>query len=205
MAFSRGLYSGWMHGVNHQKLVHARFGKKRGALVGRVTATGRDFLELQAESQVRPGDGVVIDAGKDTDREQGGRVYQATALPGGRVRLAFEHGKINFSVVRAGDRIWKTDDPQLNRELRKSWSTDPSPKKQPLDFMVTGRVGEPLRIEARHQQNVARVVSTMVLQAALKRPLTDELLREQLGPPWETGFRLGDLENRPRRRGHSFP
>ena len=28
MAFSRGLYSGWMHGVNHQELVHARFGKK---------------------------------------------------------------------------------------------------------------------------------------------------------------------------------
>src|SRR5262249_44722622 len=31
MTFSRGLFSGWMHGVNHQQLVHARFGKKRGA------------------------------------------------------------------------------------------------------------------------------------------------------------------------------
>src|SRR5271169_1197023 len=33
MTFSRGLYSGWLHGVNHQELVHARFGKKRGPFV----------------------------------------------------------------------------------------------------------------------------------------------------------------------------
>ena len=38
MAFSRGLYSGWMHGVNHQELVSARFGKKRGAMAGRIAS-----------------------------------------------------------------------------------------------------------------------------------------------------------------------
>src|SRR5665213_1625610 len=30
MAFSRGLYTGWFGGTNNQRLVHARFGKKRG-------------------------------------------------------------------------------------------------------------------------------------------------------------------------------
>lgn len=34
MTFSRGLYSGWLRGVDNQKLVHARFGKKRGAFLG---------------------------------------------------------------------------------------------------------------------------------------------------------------------------
>jgi len=29
MAFSRGLHTGWFHGIDNQKLVHARFGKKR--------------------------------------------------------------------------------------------------------------------------------------------------------------------------------
>ena len=42
MTFSRGLYSGWLHGVNHQELVTARYGKKRGAYLGRVQHTGRD-------------------------------------------------------------------------------------------------------------------------------------------------------------------
>jgi putative protease len=196
MAFSRGLYSGWMHGVNHQQLVHARFGKKRGPLVGRVTATGRDFAEIQAEGPVRAGDGVVIDSGQDTDREQGGRIYQAASLAGGRVRLGFEYGKIDFSKVRLGDRIWKTDDPQLNRELRKSWSSDLPSAKKPLHFTVAGRVGEPLRIEGRHQEIIARASSTMPLQAAQKRPLNDEILRTQLGRLGETDYVLESLENK---------
>ena len=40
MTFSRGLFTGWMHGVDHQQLVSARFGKKRGPLVGRITGSG---------------------------------------------------------------------------------------------------------------------------------------------------------------------
>jgi putative protease len=196
MAFSRGLYSGWFHGVNHQRLVHARFGKKRGALIGLVTAAGRDFVEVQAEAPVSPGDGVVIDAGKDTDREQGGRIYQATALPGGRVRLGFEHGKINFAAVHAGNRIWKTDDPQLNRELRKSWSADLPRPRRTLDLTVTGRAGQPLHLAGRCQEAALEVSSAIPLQTAQKRPLTEETLRAQLGRLGETGFALGALENR---------
>jgi putative protease len=195
MAFSRGLYSGWMHGVNHQELVHARFGKKRGAFVGAVTATGRDFLEVKLGTPVRPGDGLVIDTGADTDREQGGRVYVAPARPGGIVRLAFEHGKIDFARVKAGHRIWKTDDPQLNRELRKSWAGELPKPKRPLDLVLSGRAGETLRLEGRCGDAHAAVLSAMPLQAAQKRPLTDETLRAQLGRLGETPFTLGSLAN----------
>jgi putative protease len=196
MAFSRGLYSGWMHGVNHQQLVHARFGKKRGAFIGAVTGTGRDFLEVTAEVPVRPGDGVVIDTGADTDREQGGRIYQATPLSGARLRLGFEHGKINFSAVKAGHRLWKTDDPQLNRELRKSWSGEIPRPRRALALTVIGRAGEALALAGRCGDARFSVLSTMPLQAAEKRPLTGEILRAQLGRLGETGFTLGTLENR---------
>jgi putative protease len=196
MAFSRGLYSGWMHGVNHQELVHARFGKKRGAFVGAVTGTGREFLEVKMETPVRPGDGVVIDTGADTDREQGGRVYEATTLPGGKLRLAFEHGKIDFGRIQAGHRIWKTDDPQLNRELRKSWAGDLPKPKRTLDVTVAGRAGEALRIEGRCGDAHATMLSAMPLQSAQKRPLTEETLCAQLGRLGETAFALGALVNR---------
>ncbi len=43
MTFSRGLFSGWMHGVNHQQLVSARFGKKRGPFAGRIARGGARF------------------------------------------------------------------------------------------------------------------------------------------------------------------
>ena len=46
MTFSRGLFSGWLHGVNHQRLVNGRCGKKRGPFVGFVRRVGKDFVEL---------------------------------------------------------------------------------------------------------------------------------------------------------------
>src|SRR6266853_1781112 len=66
MTFSRGLYSGWLHGVNHQELVSARFAKKRGPFVGSIARVGRDFVELQSQIELKTGDGVVFDTGGDT-------------------------------------------------------------------------------------------------------------------------------------------
>jgi putative protease len=193
MAFSRGLYSGWMHGVNHQQLVHARFGKKRGALVGEIAATGRDSVELIPRVPLRPGDGLVFETGGDTDREQGGRIYELEPRADDRVRLRFERGRIDFAKLKAGDRVWKTDDPQLNRELRKSWA-GPIPKpKRAVTISVRGEANAPLEIEVRASDAVVRISSAMPLQAARNRPLTVETLRDHLGRLGETGFELGEL------------
>jgi putative protease len=196
MAFSRGLYSGWMHGVNHQKLVHARYGKKRGAYLGAISSIGRGYIEVKPEAPIRPGDGIVIDRGGDTDREQGGRVYEVLPLRDGAVRLAFEYGKLDFNVIKLGHLLWKTDDPQLNRELRKSWSGELAKPKNGLEITVTGRAGAPLRIEGRCGAATASVESQMPLEIAQKRPLTEETLRAQLGRLGETGMELTKLENR---------
>src|ERR1017187_5995759 len=59
MAFSRGLYSGWLHGVNHQELVHARFGKKRGPFAGFIKTVGADHVEVDSPITLIAGDGVV--------------------------------------------------------------------------------------------------------------------------------------------------
>ena len=193
MAFSRGLYSGWMHGVNHQELVHARFGKKRGALLGTITAAGRDWLEIAAPARVAPGDGVVIDQGGDTDQEQGGRIYEV-AVRGNRVRLGFERG-INFRPIKPDARLWKTDDPQLNKELRKSFAGELEKPGVALDLTVSGHAGEPLVLAARRGDFIVQVESAMPLQMAQKRPLTEETLRDQLGRLGGTGFALGSLEN----------
>jgi putative protease len=190
MTFSRGLYSGWMHGVNHQKLVGARFGKKRGTFVGEVSRTGRDHVELDAPAvHLKPGDGVVFDTGGDTEHEQGGRIFE---VRGGQ--LFFEQGKLDFSSIPAGTRVWKTSDPALDRELRKSFAgkIDIRPDRMPtLDFVVSGRAGGPLVLECR---GITRS-SEIVLEPARTRPLTEESLRAQLGKLGDTAFVLGDIRN----------
>ena len=76
MAFSRGLYTGWFGGTNNQQLVHARFGKKRGVFLGEVSSVLRDGVVVGLEAPLKPGDGVVFDAGQPDETEEGGRVYE---------------------------------------------------------------------------------------------------------------------------------
>src|SRR4029077_222044 len=63
MAFSRGLYTGWFGGINNQKLAHARFGKKRGVYLGEVSRIQGEKIVMRREATLKPGDGVVFDAG----------------------------------------------------------------------------------------------------------------------------------------------
>ncbi len=57
MAFSRGLYTGWFGGNNNQKLVHARFGKKRGVCLGQVSRIQGERIAIKLEAPLKPGDG----------------------------------------------------------------------------------------------------------------------------------------------------
>jgi len=193
MTFSRGLFTGWMHGVDHQRLVSARFGKKRGPFVGRIAQVGRDFVEVQAEVPLQPGDGVVFDTGGDTNAEQGGRIYEVR-----HGRLSFERGKIDFAKLRAGDRVWKTDDPALEKRLRQSFAGRIEPRHRiAIDLTVRGCAGEPMRVEAAagSAAPLAAASSAMPLQPARTAPLTTEKLREHLARFGESPFMLGELRN----------
>ncbi len=187
MTFSRGLFSGWMHGVNHQRLVSARFGKKRGPFAGTIAHVGKDFVEIDAKIALAPGDGIVFDTGGDTNHEQGGRIFEVKGS-----RLFFKHRHIDFSQLTAGDRVWKTDDPVLNKRLRESFSGKiPPRKKVRVDLCVAGSASESLVIEA----NGLRVNSQIPLVVARTAPLTTEKLREHLGRFGDSVFMLGELRN----------
>ncbi len=187
MTFSRGLFTGWMHGVDHQRLAPARYGKKRGPLAGRVAAVGVDFVDLDADPHLAPGDGIVFDTGGDTNAEQGGRIYSVR----GR-RIAFGRDHIDFSRVHEGDRVWKTDDPALEKRLRQSFAGRIEARgRAAVDLRVSGRPGEPLVIEVGQ----TRVESSIPLQEARTAPLTTEALRRHLGRLAETAFELSELRN----------
>jgi len=198
MAFSRGLYTGWMGGNDNQQLVHARFGKKRGVYLGEVKRVLRDAVVIGLEAPLKPGDGVVFDAGKPEDREEGGRVYEIrnSKLGTSNAELFFGHGDIDFSRIHAGDKLWKTDDPELNRRLRQSFEGDAPKYQRALELEVHGGVGQPLTVIARDELgHTTRLESAMPLARAEKQPLTSERLRDQLGRLGGTPFKLGGLKN----------
>lgn len=206
MAFSRGLYTGWLQGINNQALVHARFPKKRGVYLGEVRGVSAAGVRVRLEGPLQPGDGVVFDAGRPAEPEEGGRVYEirpvspagrSSPLPGPReVLLTFGRGAVDFRRIRVGDKVWKTSDPELERRLRRTFAGEAIRFRRPLDFELHGAAGEPLVLLARDDGNrVARVVSSQPLEPATTHPLTTARLAEQLGRLGGTPFRLGRLDN----------
>ncbi|MDB6122331.1 MAG: peptidase [Pedosphaera sp.] len=195
MGFSRGLYTGWFRGINNQELAHARFGKKRGVLLGEVSRIQGERIAIKLEAPLKPGDGVVFDAGHPDQDEEGGFVYTLEAS-GKETLLGFGHGDLNYERIHIGDKIWKTSDPQLDRRLRQSFEGDKPQFQRPLHFEVHGLAGKPMTVIVRDEQgHVVQVESAMPMPVAEKQPLSTERLREQLGRLGGTPFELGELKN----------
>ena len=196
MSFSRGLYTGWFRGIDNQQLAHARFGTKRGVFLGEVTRVAHESVTLHLLAPLKPGDGIVFDAGKPDEREEGGRVYQVETRPGadGETTVRFGHGDLDWRRVRAGQRVWKTNDPALDREVRATFAGDKIRFQRPISFEVHGRAGTPLTLIANDGDgDVAQLDSALPLAAATHQPLTAERLRDQLGRLGGTPFKLGAL------------
>ena len=195
MAFSRGLYTGWFRGNNNQELVHARFGKKRGVYLGEVRRVHQERIALELAAPLKPGDGVVFDCGHPENDEEGGRVYTVETR-GRETLLGFGHGDLDFSRIHAGDKLWKTSDPEMDRRLRQSFAGDAPRFRRPLRLEVHGAVGKPLIVIACDEiGHVTRVESSAPLAVAANQPLTTAKLREQLGRLGGTIFELAALEN----------
>ena len=201
MAFSRGLYTGWFRGSNNQALVHGRFGKKRGVFLGEISRIEGESVWIGLEAPLKPGDGVVFDAGHPEQEEEGGRVYEVRSLKSKvqsrpLAELRFGRGDIDFRRVHVGDKLWKTSDPELDRRLRQSFEGDAPRFQRPIEMEVHGLAGKPLTLIARDELgHVVRSDSTMPLVRAEKQPLSSERLREQLGRLGGTPFKLGALKN----------
>src|SRR5208283_1544074 len=197
MAFSRGLHTGWFGGIDNQQLVHARFGKKRGVFLGTVQRVDGEKIFARLEAPLKAGDGIVFDAGRPDEKEEGGRVYRVEAARGSDPSLCvlgFGRDDLDFNRIHIGDRIWKTSDPELDRRLRQSFAGQAPRFRRPLSLEVHGRASGPMTVIGRDELgHVARVESTLPLAVADRQPLTTEKLREQLGRLGGTVFQLGEL------------
>ncbi len=212
MTFSRGFTGGYLHATDHQAVVEGRFPKKRGLYLGQVAAVNRHGVTVKLEGPLKPGDGVVFDAGKPDQDEEGGRVYtlqgagavsrddrtlpRVDATPQKTVEaiLSFGQGRLNTGRVRVGDRVWKTSDPELDRELAASYEGDKIRFRRPVDALVEGRADEPLALTLDDRRGVrVRVIDTEPAEAARQQSLGREALERQLSRMGNTPFDLAEL------------
>ena len=196
MSFSRGLYTGWFRGINNQELAHGRFGTKRGVFLGTVSRVTGDAVAARLVGSLKRGDGIVFDAGNPEQGEQGGRVYDLRPS-GEETLLSFGRDDLDLARIRPGHRIWKTNDPELDRRVRHTFEGGKIRFQRPVRVEVHGAAGLPLTAIFRDAEgHVAQQTSSVPLALAETQPLTSQRLTEQLGRLGGTPFRLEALESK---------
>jgi putative protease len=210
LSFSRGFSHGFLDGTNHKVLVRGDYAKKRGLAIGVVQSIESAGVRLSSEVPIKPGDGVVFDGDESTGRaEQGGRVYEVIPLshsrpesvkpddgPGttGPLELRFGRGDIDLLSLEEGQRVWKTDDPELTCRLRRTFEGPPA-RKVDLDIEIRAVAGEPLHIKGTTSIGGQATVQTDVpLARAQTSPADPGLFRAQLTRLGGTIYQLRGLE-----------
>ncbi|NUU60987.1 U32 family peptidase [Paenibacillus agri] len=205
-SFSRGFTHGFLDGTNNKKLVDGTFPKSRGVYLGTVEQILRDGVVCRIHAPLKRGDGIVFDAGDPTKKEEGGRVYdlrrkgvklEGEAGEGWVVDIIAGRNDVDLRRLHVGDRIWKTNDPALDKALRQSYETEKPYRVFPVQVKVSGRAGEKLETWWTDTQKgvTVQVDSELALETAQKRPMDAALLEEQFGRLGGTVFQLEALES----------
>jgi putative protease len=200
--YSRGLGAHFLSGTNHQTVVNGRAPRHRGVLAGRVTRVLANAVQIESAgglelAPLKPGDGVVFDAAdwrSPQEPEEGGRLYEIDRQPGGELQLRFGNGALDFSRIRAGDLIWRSHDPDLDRLTRPYLEPAAPVCKQPLTVAVAAQEGETLRIEWTLKSGRSVVTTSAGPLAQAQGPgLTRDLLMAQLGRLGNTPYEIANL------------
>ena len=203
LSFSRGFSPGWLQGCDHKMLVPGLSSAKRGVLLGTVRGLNGDRVSIDLECSISRGDGIVFEGDREKNDEQGGRVYQVyadgrkmnEAVESGVAELTFDWEAMDLRRIYVGQQVWKTDDPQLTKKLRASFSQADAVRRVGLDLKVTARAGQPLRVQGRTTNGLkCQVASDEPLQVAMRHPLTHDVLQKQLGRLGGTVYELRQLD-----------
>jgi U32 family peptidase len=206
LSFSRGLSSGWLAGIDHRQLVHGRWSKKRGPLIGTLQAleTGGWCL-LRTADVLKPGDGLVFEArGSDPlspPQEVGGRVMAVHRRGPELQAVRLGPGRLPLGLLAAESPCWLTSDPALEREAQRLARKATPERSRPLTLQVEGRLGEPLLLKVLAAPPLAAaalasvvVASSTLLDSARGGGLTRDRLQDQLGRLGGTGWELAELK-----------
>lgn len=181
--YSRGFFSGWLKGVDHQKLVDATFSSHRGLEVGAILEIRKKNILISSSTELTAGIGLLF-AGS---QECGSKIFTASKKGNfWEVELLAKN-----LPLQKGMKVYINSNEALTLELQKGWNSREKLKRVPLTFFLEGRIGEPLILSATDPEGrEVRVYSSTTLSEARGRPLTPEMVFEELSSLGTTAFSM---------------
>lgn len=190
-AFSRGFYSGWFHGVNHQELVEGTFSSHRGFEFGKITRVKEKSLEIELTEAnvkqglkadfIKAGDGIlwVYQDRNGQSVEKGGFVFAVKALSSTRFELEFSRD-IAMDGAYTGARVFYNHDKDLKKDVTLSVEDKQRKKRIPVSITAVASLGQPLKVSYTDGKYTVTAQSENICEAAKAKGLNSLDLREEL-------------------------
>lgn len=185
--YSRGFFSGWLHGVDHQQLVDGTFSAHRGLFLGEVKSVQKGKFTLTTKTELHPQMGLLI-----VGKEEMGSKIMAVKKSGTDYEVELLQKNL---VLKKGQKVYLNSNETLGRELQKGWQSREHMKKIPLKFLVQGMYNEPLLVKAidpEGREVYAQTISN--LAPANNRVTTSDFIREELGSLGTTVYKMESFE-----------
>lgn len=210
LTFSRGGSLGFLRGDDHQTLVVGTTPKHRGLALGTVLDVARRSVvvtldnEAGARHLLRAGVGIKFEPlGRkneehDPENAPGGPLFGLTWRDADHAELKFGQPGPDLSLVRSGDVVRLTGDPEITRDTERLLAQPPTARIA-IRLRVMGTLAGPLRIEGRAHA-VGRDLVGLVQSETLLAPaqngkgLARALLEEKVGALGGSPFFLQDLD-----------
>lgn len=189
--YSRGFFSGWFHGVNHQKLVEGTYSAHRGFEFAKIVKVGKSSFTVELNDDISPqdlksdfihaGDGLlwVYQNSAGESQERGGFVFAAKAVSPRRLELEFSRD-IMMQENFLGARVYYNHDKDLKKDVSLSIEDRQRRKRIPVNVKVQGKIGSPLTVSYSDGIREVSATSTATCEEAKSRGLTKEILQDEL-------------------------
>ncbi|MFN8371103.1 MAG: U32 family peptidase [Bacteriovoracaceae bacterium] len=191
--YSRGFYSGWFHGVNHQKLVDGSYSSHRGVLIGTIVEVGSDNLIVNTKFNLKAGDGLLwVYVSQNRVLESGGLIYECNHINENNYRLKFDNRiKISKDLINA--KIYLNKNNELEKNLQKTYTDKNQFKKIPIKIEVEIELGQPLiaRISDGKYTHTSETISKIAL--ANNKAVSDDFILNEFSSLGGTVFFLNEF------------
>jgi U32 family peptidase len=206
-----GLTAGFFNGSKHQQLVRGRSPRHRGVHVGRVLegSSWKKGLILQLdndETNLKLGDGIVVDRGQAQEEELGGPIFELSTRNGQTVirfskdverkwKKSDENARKGYGsgvpLAPLGAHVWRTSDASVDKKLRRL-SRVASPRSV-VQVAITGTVGEPVQVTITDSRGrIGKGLSDGPLELAERSGLTTKSVSKAFGTLGDTPWVMAD-------------
>lgn len=166
ITYSRGFFSGWLNGVDHQQLVDGTFGSNRGLKVGQVIEIKKNAILIGSDVKINKGDGLMFaSVNKEQKSEYGAKAYEVFPFRNGRYEIRFSRD-FNINQVSVGNNVYLNSASALTKELTKSFTDKHSLKKNKISINVKAVVGQNLNVAFTYNGKSFEALSENTLEEA---------------------------------------